>query len=280
MLQNYTATRWQCNPAGVWVGQQKSVSQVEFVKRNIAISTLVTLNEKILGLTLIRCYLLSILHYNNKFIWEWLLHLLWSASIVSMAPTCSQIQNISVPRAIWSTLSSSWRSREKMQRQKLLKRRRSEWKETRLRRRQRSPKPRPPFSWSQRERSMRCCVVRKASKWWGGRRRKKLIWISQNGSENGSSELSVPCFISFPNQTPRRQSRLFCRYYDNNHNPKYVLSPVKQQDEWDRPYIVRYLDIISDKEIELVKQLAKPRVSNLWILFLACWRRTGIDQCV
>lgn len=85
-----------------------------------------------------------------------------------------------------------------------------------------------------------------------------------------SSEISVPCFISCPTQTPRRQSRLFCRYYDNNHNPKYVLSPVKQQDEWDRPYIVRYIDIISDKEIELVKQLAKPRVSNLWILSLAC----------
>ncbi|KAF7669100.1 hypothetical protein LDENG_00247710 [Lucifuga dentata] len=59
---------------------------------------------------------------------------------------------------------------------------------------------------------------------------------------------------------PRRQSRLFCRYYDNNRSPKYVLSPVKQQDEWDRPYIVRFLDIISDKEIERVKQLAKPRL--------------------
>uniref|UniRef100_A0A8C4HLB6 Prolyl 4-hydroxylase subunit alpha-1 n=1 Tax=Dicentrarchus labrax TaxID=13489 RepID=A0A8C4HLB6_DICLA len=62
--------------------------------------------------------------------------------------------------------------------------------------------------------------------------------------------------------TPRRWSRLFCRYHDNNHNPMYVLAPAKQQDEWDRPYIVRYLDIISDKEIERVKQLAKPRVSN------------------
>uniref|UniRef100_A0A8C9XEV7 Prolyl 4-hydroxylase subunit alpha-1 n=1 Tax=Sander lucioperca TaxID=283035 RepID=A0A8C9XEV7_SANLU len=60
--------------------------------------------------------------------------------------------------------------------------------------------------------------------------------------------------------TPRRQSRLFCRYYDNNHNPMYVLAPVKQQDEWDRPYIVRYLDIISDKEMDKVKQLAKPRL--------------------
>uniref|UniRef100_A0A3Q1G0T8 Prolyl 4-hydroxylase subunit alpha-1 n=1 Tax=Acanthochromis polyacanthus TaxID=80966 RepID=A0A3Q1G0T8_9TELE len=66
-------------------------------------------------------------------------------------------------------------------------------------------------------------------------------------------------------QTPRRQSRLFCRYYDNNRNPKYVLGPVKQQDEWDRPYIVRYLDIISDAEMERIKQLAKPRLRRATI---------------
>lgn len=62
-------------------------------------------------------------------------------------------------------------------------------------------------------------------------------------------------------QTPRRQSRLFCRYYDNNRHPKYVIGPVKQEDEWDRPRIVRYHDIVSDKEMEKVKELAKPRVS-------------------
>uniref|UniRef100_A0A3Q2Q3A5 Prolyl 4-hydroxylase subunit alpha-1 n=1 Tax=Fundulus heteroclitus TaxID=8078 RepID=A0A3Q2Q3A5_FUNHE len=65
--------------------------------------------------------------------------------------------------------------------------------------------------------------------------------------------------------TPRRQSRLFCRYYDNNRHPKYLLAPVKQQDEWDRPYIVRYLDVISDAEIEKVKQLAKPRLRRATI---------------
>lgn len=71
------------------------------------------------------------------------------------------------------------------------------------------------------------------------------------------------CALFFSlNQTPRRQSRLFCRYYDNNRNPSLLLAPVKQQDEWDRPYIVRYLDIISDAEIERIKQLAKPRVSS------------------
>ncbi|XP_024152696.1 prolyl 4-hydroxylase subunit alpha-1b isoform X1 [Oryzias melastigma] len=65
--------------------------------------------------------------------------------------------------------------------------------------------------------------------------------------------------------TPRRQSKLFCRYYDNKHNPKFVLGPVKQQDEWDRPYIVRYIDIISDEEIEKIKQLAKPRLRRATI---------------
>ncbi|XP_073345446.1 prolyl 4-hydroxylase subunit alpha-1-like isoform X1 [Pagrus major] len=65
--------------------------------------------------------------------------------------------------------------------------------------------------------------------------------------------------------TPRRQSRLFCRYFDNNRHPKYVIGPVKQEDEWDRPRIVRYLNIVSDKEMEKVKELAKPRLRRATI---------------
>ncbi|XP_016100251.1 prolyl 4-hydroxylase subunit alpha-1a isoform X2 [Sinocyclocheilus grahami] len=60
--------------------------------------------------------------------------------------------------------------------------------------------------------------------------------------------------------TPRRQSRLFCRYYDNNRHPIYMIGPVKQEDEWDRPRIIRYHDIITEKEMEKVKELAKPRL--------------------
>uniref|UniRef100_A0AAZ3QTF9 Prolyl 4-hydroxylase alpha subunit domain-containing protein n=1 Tax=Oncorhynchus tshawytscha TaxID=74940 RepID=A0AAZ3QTF9_ONCTS len=60
--------------------------------------------------------------------------------------------------------------------------------------------------------------------------------------------------------TPRRQSQLFCCYHDNHSHPKYLLSPVKQEDEWDRPYIVHYHDIISHSEIEKVEELAKPRL--------------------
>ncbi|XP_036937299.1 prolyl 4-hydroxylase subunit alpha-1a isoform X1 [Acanthopagrus latus] len=65
--------------------------------------------------------------------------------------------------------------------------------------------------------------------------------------------------------TPRRQSRLFCRYFSNNRHPKYVIGPVKQEDEWDHPHIVRYLNIVSDKEMEKVKELAKPRLRRATI---------------
>uniref|UniRef100_A0A8C5QCQ9 Prolyl 4-hydroxylase subunit alpha-1 n=1 Tax=Leptobrachium leishanense TaxID=445787 RepID=A0A8C5QCQ9_9ANUR len=65
--------------------------------------------------------------------------------------------------------------------------------------------------------------------------------------------------------TPRRQKKLFCRYHDGNRSPVYVLSPIKQEDEWDKPRIVRYHDIISDAEIAKVQALAKPRLRRATI---------------
>lgn len=40
---------------------------------------------------------------------------------------------------------------------------------------------------------------------------------------------------------------------------------MKQEDEWDRPRIIRYHEIITEKEMEKVKELAKPRVSSTFI---------------
>ncbi|KAG8578957.1 hypothetical protein GDO81_010676 [Engystomops pustulosus] len=62
--------------------------------------------------------------------------------------------------------------------------------------------------------------------------------------------------------TPRRQKRLFCRYHDGYRNPLLILSPIKEEDEWDSPSIVRYLDVLSNDEIEKIKQLAKPRLAR------------------
>uniref|UniRef100_A0A673M768 Prolyl 4-hydroxylase subunit alpha-1 n=1 Tax=Sinocyclocheilus rhinocerous TaxID=307959 RepID=A0A673M768_9TELE len=65
--------------------------------------------------------------------------------------------------------------------------------------------------------------------------------------------------------SPRRQRRLLCRYYNSNRHPFYIIGPVKQEDEWDRPRIIRYHDIISEKEMEKVKELAKPRLRRATI---------------
>ncbi|XP_049728655.1 prolyl 4-hydroxylase subunit alpha-2 isoform X1 [Elephas maximus indicus] len=62
--------------------------------------------------------------------------------------------------------------------------------------------------------------------------------------------------------TPRRQKRLFCRYHHGNRTPELLIAPFKEEDEWDSPHIVRYYDVMSDEEIERIKQIAKPKLAR------------------
>ncbi|KAF5898402.1 prolyl 4-hydroxylase subunit alpha-2 isoform X2, partial [Clarias magur] len=62
--------------------------------------------------------------------------------------------------------------------------------------------------------------------------------------------------------TQQKKSKLFCRYQNGNRNPRLLLKPMKEEDEWDNPHIVRYLDMLSDEEIEKIKELAKPRLAR------------------
>ncbi|XP_049599412.1 prolyl 4-hydroxylase subunit alpha-2 isoform X3 [Syngnathus scovelli] len=62
--------------------------------------------------------------------------------------------------------------------------------------------------------------------------------------------------------TEARRSRLFCRYQDGNKNPRLLLKPMMEEDEWDSPHIVRYLEALSDYEIEKIKEMAKPRLAR------------------
>lgn len=62
--------------------------------------------------------------------------------------------------------------------------------------------------------------------------------------------------------TEARRSRLFCRYQDGRRNPRLLLKPLQEEDEWDSPHIVRYLEILSDEEIKKIKELAKPRLAR------------------
>uniref|UniRef100_A0A3B3ZLZ1 procollagen-proline 4-dioxygenase n=1 Tax=Periophthalmus magnuspinnatus TaxID=409849 RepID=A0A3B3ZLZ1_9GOBI len=59
-----------------------------------------------------------------------------------------------------------------------------------------------------------------------------------------------------------RRSRLFCRYQDGQRNPRLLLRPLMEEDEWDSPHIVRYIDFLSDEEINKIKELAKPRLAR------------------
>uniref|UniRef100_A0A8C4S754 procollagen-proline 4-dioxygenase n=1 Tax=Erpetoichthys calabaricus TaxID=27687 RepID=A0A8C4S754_ERPCA len=62
--------------------------------------------------------------------------------------------------------------------------------------------------------------------------------------------------------TEKKRKNLFCRYHNGNKNPRLILSPIKEEDEWDSPHIVRYLDVLSDKEIEKIKEMAKPKLAR------------------
>lgn len=69
-------------------------------------------------------------------------------------------------------------------------------------------------------------------------------------------------------QTPRRQKRLFCRYHHGNRAPQLLIAPFKEEDEWDSPHIVRYYDVMSDEEIERIKEIAKPKVGVSLLVLL------------
>lgn len=62
--------------------------------------------------------------------------------------------------------------------------------------------------------------------------------------------------------TPRRQKKLFCRYHHGNRVPQLLIAPFKEEDEWDSPHIVRYYDVMSDEEIERIKEIAKPKLAR------------------
>uniref|UniRef100_A0A671LUI9 Fe2OG dioxygenase domain-containing protein n=1 Tax=Sinocyclocheilus anshuiensis TaxID=1608454 RepID=A0A671LUI9_9TELE len=62
--------------------------------------------------------------------------------------------------------------------------------------------------------------------------------------------------------TSKRQRALSCRYSTGGGNPRLIYAPVKEEVEWDEPGIIRYHDIISDREIEILKNISRPLLSR------------------
>ena len=60
---------------------------------------------------------------------------------------------------------------------------------------------------------------------------------------------------------PKIEARLCCRYVTNN-VPFFFIQPLKMEEAFLNPLLVIYHDVVSDEEIETVKKLAHPRVSD------------------
>ncbi|XP_059358633.1 prolyl 4-hydroxylase subunit alpha-2-like [Carassius carassius] len=76
-----------------------------------------------------------------------------------------------------------------------------------------------------------------------------------------SSKYERLCRGEIDERTTRRQRALSCRYSTGGGNPRLMYAPVKEEVEWDEPRIIRYHIIISDREIEILKNISRPLVN-------------------
>lgn len=57
------------------------------------------------------------------------------------------------------------------------------------------------------------------------------------------------------------KKRLQC-YYWNNNNPLLKIQPLKMEEMWPSPHVIRFYNILSDSEIGKIKEMAKPRLNR------------------
>ncbi|XDV27929.1 hypothetical protein PO909_031370 [Leuciscus waleckii] len=81
-----------------------------------------------------------------------------------------------------------------------------------------------------------------------------------------SSNYEALCRGEVDERTSMRQRALSCRYSTGGGNPRLMYAPVKEEVEWDEPRIIRYHDIISDREIEILKNISRHQLAVFGII--------------
>ncbi len=61
----------------------------------------------------------------------------------------------------------------------------------------------------------------------------------------------------------RLKSKLTCRYFYGFH-PFMRIAPVKEEEVYLKPRLVVYHEVITDRELDVVKRLATPRVKSIY----------------
>lgn len=56
---------------------------------------------------------------------------------------------------------------------------------------------------------------------------------------------------------PKVETQLYCSFYSTN-DPFYILQPVKKEQVSLNPIVIVYHNVLSDKEIQDIKELAHP----------------------
>lgn len=99
----------------------------------------------------------------------------------------------------------------------------------------------------------------------GGKGRER--WPKEWGCALQTEEPGIDLLLC-ASQTPQRQKRLSCRLrYGQTGTLPAGHHPFKEEDEWDSPHIVRFLrNVMSDKEIRKIKEIAKPKVRSPLVL--------------
>ncbi|XP_077077958.1 prolyl 4-hydroxylase subunit alpha-1-like [Siphateles boraxobius] len=77
-----------------------------------------------------------------------------------------------------------------------------------------------------------------------------------------SSNYEALCRGEVDERISKRQRALSCKYSTVGGNPRLMYAPVKEEVEWDEPRIIRYHDIISDREIEILKNISRCQLSR------------------
>jgi prolyl 4-hydroxylase len=67
---------------------------------------------------------------------------------------------------------------------------------------------------------------------------------------------------------PSRAKNLKCSYLTNG-NPFLLIGPIKQEEVFDKPQIWVYYDVITNKQIEIFKKLAFPKVRKIRFSFIS-----------
>lgn len=85
--------------------------------------------------------------------------------------------------------------------------------------------------------------------------------INPNKYDNSEKKLYEMGCRGELERTKRDLAKLKCKYVTNS-SPFLKIAPLKVEEASLEPYIVVYHEVMYDNEIEIIKQLAKPRVSE------------------